>query len=174
MLFRSAIPKIAKTSIKVWKLLIKTDNGFKTPYQDFVVNIGDTIKAKEPNVFIESAPYINTVFCIDKQGVHAYKTQRKAKRSKLPNEIITEWQIPAGAKYWVGSEYSKGEIAATEMKFIKECHTEYVDKVQDIIQTERIPVVIFNNSFEIITEEEFPKIAQENVVKCLDARFKNE
>ena len=105
-------PLIATYLIRVWKRLIKTDNGFTTPYQYVAVKVGESLKALDPDA---------EAHCIGAEGVHAYITQDKAEKNKCYDEVITEWEIPAGAKYWLGDSFSSGEIAATEMKFIKVC-----------------------------------------------------
>ena len=113
-------PIIAIEPMRIWKRLIKTDNGFETPYQDIEIKVGDILLGLNPNKKVLEG--INFKKCIvDIQAVHAYKTKYDAEFWKEYGEIITEWEIPAGAKYWVGNKYSKGEIAATEMKFIKVC-----------------------------------------------------
>lgn len=105
-------PLTATEPIQVWKILIKTDNGFATPYQRVAVKVGESLKALIPYTID---------YRIAAEGVHAYKTKHAATVDKVFNEIITEWEIPAGAKYWLGNWRSKGEIAATEMKFVKIC-----------------------------------------------------
>ena len=117
-------PLIAIVPIRVWKRLniieIKDKITYRTPYQDIEIKVGDILLGLNPNKKVLEG--INFKKCIvDIQAVHAYKTKYDAEFWKEYGEIITEWEIPAGAKYWVGSEYSKGEIAATEMKFINVC-----------------------------------------------------
>ena len=117
-------PKVAKKPIKVWKRLIETDNGFETPFRHVEIKVGESLKGLNPNAEAQEnifAPDFFSEYIVDIQAVHAYKTKYDAEFWKEYGEIITEWEIPAGAKYWVGSEYSKGEIAATEMKFINVC-----------------------------------------------------
>lgn len=118
------IPLIAIVPIRVWKRLniikIKDKITYRTPYQDIEVKVGDILLGLNPNKkVIESTNFNNCM--VDIQAVHAYKTKYVAAFWKEYGEIITEWEIPAGAKYWVGSGYSNGEIAATEMKFINVC-----------------------------------------------------
>ena len=117
-------PLIAIVPIRVWKRLniieIKDKITYRTPYQDIEIKVGDILLGLNPNKKVLEG--INFKKCIvDIQAVHAYKTKYDAEFWKEYGEIITEWEIPAGAKYWVGNKYSKGEIAATEMKFIKVC-----------------------------------------------------
>ena len=114
------VTQLAEKPIQVWKRLIKTDNGFKTPYQYVAVKVNESLKALYPDAKVRGNPYFPE-HIVDIQGVHAYITQDKAEINKCSNEVITEWEIPAGAKYWIGDECSLGEIAATEMKFIKVC-----------------------------------------------------
>ena len=113
-------PIIAIEPMRIWKRLIKTDNGFKTPYQDIEVKVGESLKELFPNKEV-SKSILFKKYVIDAQGVHGYVTRSTAKFFKDSNEVITEWEIPAGAKYWLGIGSSSGEIAATEMKFIKVC-----------------------------------------------------
>ena len=113
-------PIIAIEPMRIWKRLIKTDNGFETPYQDIEVKPGDCLKGLFPNKEAPKSIHFKK-YVIDAQGVHGYVTMSTAKFFKDSNEVITEWEIPAGAKYWLGHACSSGEIAATEMKFLKIC-----------------------------------------------------
>ena len=112
-------PKVAKKSIRVWKRLIKTNNGFKTPYQDIEVKPGDSLKGLNPNAVVQEDVF-SSEYIVDIQSVHAYNDNVTAKIERQFGEVITEWRIPVGAKYWLGYS-SYGEVAATEMKFIKVC-----------------------------------------------------
>lgn len=113
-------PIKATEPIRVWKRLIKTDNGFETPFRHIEAKVNETLKGLFPDKELRESIHIRK-YVADEQGVHAYITQNDAEINKWPPEIITEWEIPAGAKYWIGTGYSGAEIAATEMKFIKVC-----------------------------------------------------
>lgn len=114
--------RVASKPITVYKILLKKDSGYITPYMNFKVKIGETLKASE-----DKAPVF---FCeINGQGVHAYKTLAAAKFEKIAwagigITCITEWQIPAGTTYWVGIKESVHELAAREMQFIRELEVE--------------------------------------------------
>lgn len=115
-------PKVAKTPIRIWKRLIKTDNGFKTPYTDIEVKVGDSLKGSNPNAEVQEyffSSEFSPQYMVDIQAVHAYNNKLLAKTKKQFGEVITEWRIPVGAKYWLGNYPSFDEVAATEMKFIK-------------------------------------------------------
>lgn len=113
-------PNIAKKPIRVRKRLIKTDNGFKTPYTDIEVKIGEKLKGLNPNAKVKEDSF-SEEYTVDIQAVHAYTTKIASIIEKLFDEVITEWEVPVGAKYWLGNNHSYDEIAATEMKFIKIC-----------------------------------------------------
>jgi hypothetical protein len=118
-------PKVAKKPIRVWKRLkiFKKEDEiiYKTPYQYVVVKVGDSLKALDNNTEVQEVDPMGR-YLIGEKGVHGYITMSSAKFMKPFNEIITEWIIPIGAKYWIGKGWlSTGEIAATEMKFIKVC-----------------------------------------------------
>ena len=117
-------PIIATEPIRVWKRLTIFKKGDKiilrTPYQYCVVKVGDSLKALDNNAKVQEVITLGR-YAISVQGVHGYITKSTSKSMKHSNEVITEWEIPAGAKYWIGTGYSKNEIAATEMKFIKVC-----------------------------------------------------
>lgn len=113
------IPNVAKKTIKVYKLLnrdIKEPNVYRCICQGNAIKIGQTIKASKSNYqkLLHYQP-------IRGEGVHGYITKEDALNTEFYYDVITEWEIPAGAKYWLGNDCSKGEIAATEMKFIKVC-----------------------------------------------------
>ena len=124
-------PLIAEKPIRVWKILVKLSEGiYCTPHQFVEVKVGDTLYARNPDKpvvkYYETSFGKISVSVIGSQGVHAY--QKKEHAESLPlgvDKVITEWEIPKGSKYWLeellGNEgiYS-GQIAAFEMKFIKE------------------------------------------------------
>ena len=114
-------PNVAKKPIKVYKLLIKakkTDT-YRFICQNGRVKFGETVKASKSNY--QRLLCDDNGYLIEGEGVHAYVTKKDALNSHFLYDVITEWEIPAGAKYWLGNQPSKGEIAATEMKFIKVC-----------------------------------------------------
>lgn len=129
-------PKVAKEPIRVYKVMLKHvgetikiegEYDFYFPCQRGGANIGDTVKATS-NKKPDFCPSFNTttaeegiVYLIEGQGVHAYSTLEDARNSHLVYEVITEWEIPAGAKYW--RNLRKNEIAATEMKFLRVVET---------------------------------------------------
>lgn len=125
--------KIAKKPIKVWKLLEKEKEELVTPMMRQSVKIGETVYAKNPDkpLHKRTVPLLLTediYYEIDEQGVHAYILKEQAednlvgyRRAFRTNLILTEWEIPKGAKYWVGDYLSPDHIVATEMKFIKVC-----------------------------------------------------
>lgn len=117
-------PYTAKKPIRVWKRLIKTDNTFrtifKTPYTGIKVKIGNSLKGSNPNAEVKEDNF-SEEYTVGIQAVHAYTTKISAIIGKQFGEVITEWIIPVGAKYWLGYGCSYEEIAATEMKFIKIC-----------------------------------------------------
>ena len=117
-LITSKPAKIAEKPIIVYKvLLLLSPKIYRTPYQATVVMIDDTLRAS-----VDTEPYeIYGDYEIKGEGVHAYTSKECAKETYLPYNVITEWEIPAGAKYWEGTGGCEGEIAATEMKFIKVC-----------------------------------------------------
>lgn len=121
-LFTFKPAKIAKKPIKVYKVMFDKSTLLKkryaTPCQCIMVTVGDTLKAAER---IKPRKCDGT-FRVEGEGVHAYITMEAAKKGIYTYDVITEWEIPAGAKYWIGDGYlSTNEIAATEMKFIKVC-----------------------------------------------------
>ena len=125
--------KTAEKPIKVWKLLEKDKEKLVTPTMRKSVKMGDTVYAKNPNkpLHKSTAPTLfkeETYYAIDEQGVHAYINKEQAEvhkveyhRSFRTNIILTEWEIPKGAKYWVGDYLSPNHVVATEMKFVNIC-----------------------------------------------------
>ena len=118
------IPNVAEKPIKVYKLLYNSrevPNVYLFICQGGIVKIGQTVKASKSNyqklLCSDDGGYI-----IEGEGVHGYITKKDALNTYFNYDVITEWEIPVGAKYWVGNKNSKGEIAATEMKFIKVCN----------------------------------------------------
>ena len=129
MFVKNPEPLIAEKPIRVWKILIKFSKGiYCTPHQFVEVKVGDTLYARNPDKSV--VKYYETSFgkisvsIIDSQGVHAFQDKEYAKSVTFffENEVVTEWEIPKGCKYWLetGIEPFSHEIAATEMKFIKE------------------------------------------------------
>ena len=122
-------PLIAEKPIRVWKILIKlSEDTYRTPIQLVKVKVGDTLHARNPDKPMMShykTPFgeVNIAPVIDSQGVHAYQRKDYAGASFLEvDAVITEWEIPKGCKYWLESKIGtpSREIAASEMKFIKE------------------------------------------------------
>ena len=128
-------PLISIEPIRVWKRLLPTGvvkivkinkkrnneiEYYRTPYKHIWVKTDDSLKALDNNAKVQELISLGC-YAITVQGVHGYVTMSSAKFKKQSNEVVTEWEIPAGAKFWIGTGYSKGEIAATEMKFIKVC-----------------------------------------------------
>ncbi len=123
-------PYVAKEPIKVWKLLRKFQShindsySYRTPYMDTPVKIGKILQASCPTQeLIPCQTFKSTMFMVMDQGIHAFISKKIAILGEylINHGIVTEWEIPVGAKYWVGNGSSKDEIASTEMKFIKVC-----------------------------------------------------
>ena len=121
LILSNKVPMVAEKPIRVWKLLMPFGSKYITPYQEITVNIGDTIRAANPDAPIQMSTLFEN-YTLGKQGVHAYTSKKHAKKICNCYDVVTEWEIPAGTKYWVGADISEGEIAATEMTFIKICH----------------------------------------------------
>ena len=124
-LYTSTIrPQIAKKPIKVYKVLLRED---KDRYLSICgharnLKVGDIVKAKEENdLDLVTFGAQQGEYMVKGEGVHAFVTLYAAKYGIYSYDVISEWEIPAGAKYWLGDRFSKDEIAATEMKFIKVC-----------------------------------------------------
>lgn len=114
--------KIADKPIIVYKvLLLLSPKKYQTPCQGNVVMINDTLKAVVDTEPHKTYEYNRTICTIKGEGVHAYTSKEFAKATCLSYHVITEWEIPACAKYWEGTGGWEGEIAATEMKFVKVC-----------------------------------------------------
>ena len=116
------IPNVAEKPIKVYKLLnrdLNCPNVYHFICQGGVVNIGETVKASKSNY--QKLLWCYGGYAVEGEGVHGYVTKMDALSTEFYYDVITEWEIPAGAKYWLGNDCSEGEIAATEMKFIKVC-----------------------------------------------------
>lgn len=126
---------IAKEPIKVYKVMFSSVSKCRAkkegtydcyfPCVPGGANIGDTVKATsnsepyraERTFYTKNGKVKRITYLIKDQGVHAYKTEKDAKKSALNFDTITEWEIPAGAKYWESYYEFSGEIAATEMNF---------------------------------------------------------
>ena len=127
-LYTTKPAKIAEKPIIVYKVLLlyrilsSGDKIYRTPCQATSVMMNDTLKASVDTEPDEVSINCKSIFVIRGEGVHAYTSIKNAKKHLYAYYTITKWEIPAGAKYWEGTDpYSKGEIAATEMKFIKVC-----------------------------------------------------
>ena len=121
-LFTSQPAEIAVKPIIVYKVLISTgDKIYSTPCQGNIVKVNDILKASVHTEPTETCINNKSFFVIKGEGVHAYTSKAFAKQTYFYYGAITKWEIPAGAKYWIGDYLSEGEIAATEMKFIKFC-----------------------------------------------------
>ena len=126
-LFTSTIqPQIAKKPIKVYKVLMSTTReGIYSSVCGYARNlkVGDIVKAKdETDLDLVTFGTQRGMYKVNSEGVHAFVTLKAAKNGTYVYDVISEWEIPAGAKYWLGDNcFSKNEIAATEMKFVKIC-----------------------------------------------------
>lgn len=126
-LYTSTIqPHIAKKPIKVYKLLISEN---KDEYSSACgharnLKVGDIVYAKEGNdLNLVTFGDAQGEYMVKGEGVHAYVTLDAAKNGRFTYDVISEWEIPAGAKYWLGdNRFSENEIAATEMKFVNVCY----------------------------------------------------
>ena len=127
-LYTSTIqPQIAKKPIKVYKVLVSWDKNRYMSACGFAQNIkvGDVIKAKEDTTDLKLKTFgpAQGEYMVKGEGVHAYVTLDAAKNGRFIYDFISEWEIPIGAKYWLGDNYlSKDEIAASEMKFVNICY----------------------------------------------------
>ena len=111
---------IAQHPIKVYKIMKKYNDCYFFPIRPGSVAIGKTVYAKT-----KSEPFRKHIYdprlvkiYVEGEGVHAYVSLPAARNSWFGGNVITEWEIPKGTKYWVGD--FRGEIAATQMKFIRE------------------------------------------------------
>ena len=127
-LYTTKPAKIAEKPIIVYKLLLLSkilssgDKIYRTPCLGNFVMINYTLKASVDTEPDEVCVGHKSTFVIRGEGVHAYTSLKNAKKHSYAYFAITKWEIPAGAKYWKGTDpYSEDEIAATEMKFIKVC-----------------------------------------------------
>lgn len=121
-LFTSQPAEIAVKPIIVYKVLVLTPaKEYSTPCQGNIVKVNDILKASVSAEPTEICINNKSIFVIEGEGVHAYTSKAFAKQTSLFYHVITKWEIPAGAKYWLGTDECEGEIAATEMKFIKVC-----------------------------------------------------
>lgn len=125
-LYTSTIqPQIVKKPIKVYKVLIieNKDRYSSACGRARNLKVGDIVKAKEENdLDLVTFGAAQGEYMVKGEGVHAYINLYAAKNGRYVYDVISEWEIPAGAKYWLGDKrFSKNEIAATEMKFIKVC-----------------------------------------------------
>lgn len=121
-LYTSQPAKIAEKPIIVYKVLISSpDKTYRTPCMGNNVMINDMLKASVDTEPVEIRLSNISAYVIEGEGVHAYTLMKFVKNCPLYWNVITKWEIPAGAKYWLGTDKWEGEIAATEMKFIKVC-----------------------------------------------------
>lgn len=115
-LFTTRAAKIAEKPIRVYKCLIDKVDFYKTPVRNVIVRIGDTLYARRN----EEPEYKDGILEIEGEGVHAFISPDYIKYSLLYDEVVSVWEIPAGTIYWEGDTCGcVGEIAATEMKFIR-------------------------------------------------------
>lgn len=109
----------AKTPIRCYKVLFKTEDGFQSPFIGTSYKIGHTYKAKKWLMFKLFSRFYRVFYTeLNGEVIHAYidKGEIVALRSK--DKIrLTEWEIPKGTKYFVNDFCN--EIVAPKMKFIK-------------------------------------------------------
>lgn len=109
-------PLVAKEDIVVYKRLKKTSKGYKSPYKDFVYNVGyhyyETSSLRKR--YTGSPMYNFRLHSFDiNEGLHSYKDLTTAMYWKNTLEKIVKMIIPKGAKY-----YDNGsEIVSTELIF---------------------------------------------------------
>lgn len=117
------IPNVAEKPIKVYKLLYNSrivPDTYLFICHFGTVEIGQTIKASKSN-YQKLSRSSAKEYIVEGEGIHGYITKKDALNTSFYYDVITEWEIPTGAKFWIGNKNSKGEIAATEMKFLKVC-----------------------------------------------------
>lgn len=104
------VTKIARSKKLCWKRFIKSGAGvLRTPYQYY-----DWPKEQEVSVtglVCRVEPFRVRV----NQGLHAYRSQLKAKVQRQFGETIRMMVIPEGAEFILGEKY-RGEIVATRMR----------------------------------------------------------
>lgn len=108
-------PRIALTNKKVYKVVNKGEKGYRTPFRNACVNLGETYKG----VFIEG-DIISSMFSkiIEDGYIHCFENIESTKSFKFW-DIIIECEIPRGTLYWKGINR---EIATRKLKYLKEYH----------------------------------------------------
>lgn len=110
-------PYVAKEDIKVFKILQKTDKGYKTPYRGKEVELGVIMKPNE-NVShtVGNRGYDNCMLCVENGFIHAVTntvSYDKEKVDDTENYIVVECFIPKGTEFYLSDDFV--EVAAKEL-----------------------------------------------------------
>lgn len=107
-------PFIAKEDIKVFKILIKTDGEYSTPYQKVTVKLGTTMKPKEEVNFTKgNCGEKNCGLYIEGGFIHAVLDASKYE-DILDDKVAVEAYIPKGTEFYIDDNLN--EICAKELR----------------------------------------------------------
>lgn len=107
---------IAKEDIKVFKILRKEGQGYKTPYQNKEVVLGSVMK---PDNGVEHKKgnygYNNCTLCVEGGFIHAVTRTKLYDKDKVEDEnyIVVECYIPKGTEFYFSDDFI--EVAAKEL-----------------------------------------------------------
>lgn len=110
--------KIAKKTIKCYKVIISVNGSLLTPYKHAVVSIGRTYKSK-----LEVKNYDDGDAIL--VGLHSFRTKRAAQReysfwNVWNSPLIVECEIPIGSIYYSGDFDNENDAYASDnLKYVK-------------------------------------------------------
>jgi hypothetical protein len=91
---------IAKKDTRVYKILKLNEKNVYSPYKNFIYKPKKLYKTDSGNI----KPYYKGCYFIINEGFHAYTTLKKAIHQIDLFEIIAEFFIPKGAKYYINPD----------------------------------------------------------------------
>lgn len=123
-------PKIAERPITVYKLIEKKDGSYFTPCEHTQIE-NDVINGEKPFV-AEGEKEIGTLTTIGGGYIHSYTSVMRVTRCDK-NHCIFECEIPAGTKYWAGSD-DNTEYASEQILFKKALYEPFVSNYSAVLK----------------------------------------
>ena len=110
-------PFIAKKDLKVFKVLVKTeDGGYKTPYQRYKVELGDLMIANDKKYEYFNLGNIECQLLIEDGYIHA--AYRELSIHDDGDRICVIAYIPKGTEYYVGTGFT--DVCSKQLKLTDE------------------------------------------------------
>lgn len=129
---KSRIPRIAIKDIVVYKILLPTKNilggGYKTPYQDCIVNINNLHYGKFNYQDTLLTSFIRPT--IESGYIHSYISLESLNWALFSDMCIIKCVIPKGTLYWIGDNE---DIASRKLKYLDIIVEGNREEIQDFI-----------------------------------------